>query len=109
MTTRTMAKFTTLSALATPMFRSPWRILKTIVVVVTNLSNRYEVAEIDPAHDKISSSKDDEWNRKILEMLGDLVNRLRVRGGHDAVSRQPLPQPIEPGIVVTHVSTPRLW
>jgi 2-aminophenol/2-amino-5-chlorophenol 1,6-dioxygenase alpha subunit len=44
---------------------------KTIVVVVTNLSNRYEVAEIDPAKDRISSIKDDEWNRKILEMLGE--------------------------------------
>jgi 2-aminophenol/2-amino-5-chlorophenol 1,6-dioxygenase subunit alpha len=44
---------------------------KTIVVVVTNLSNRYEVAEIDPARDRISSQKDDEWNRKILEMLGE--------------------------------------
>ena len=44
---------------------------KTIVVVVTNLSNRYEVGEIDPANDRISSSKDDEWNRKILEMLGE--------------------------------------
>ena len=44
---------------------------KTIVVVVSNLSNRYEVAEIDPAHDRISSQKDDEWNRKILEMLGE--------------------------------------
>jgi 2-aminophenol/2-amino-5-chlorophenol 1,6-dioxygenase subunit alpha len=44
---------------------------KTIVVVVSNLSNRYEVGEIDPAHDRISSSKDDEWNRKILEMLGE--------------------------------------
>ncbi len=44
---------------------------KTIVVVVTNLSNRYEVAEIDPANDRISSQKDDEWNRKILEMLGE--------------------------------------
>ena len=44
---------------------------KTVVVVVTNLSNRYEVAEIDPAHDRISSMKDDEWNRKILEMLGE--------------------------------------
>ncbi|HEX6097172.1 MAG TPA: Rid family detoxifying hydrolase [Thermoanaerobaculia bacterium] len=44
---------------------------KTIVVVVTNLSNRYEVAEIDPAQDRISSQKDDEWNRKILEMLGE--------------------------------------
>lgn len=44
---------------------------KTIVVIVTNLSNRYEVAEIDPAADRISSAKDDEWNRKILEMLGE--------------------------------------
>lgn len=44
---------------------------KTIVVVVSNLSNRYEVVEIDPAHDKISSQKDDEWNRKIVEMLGE--------------------------------------
>ncbi|HXK39902.1 MAG TPA: hypothetical protein VJ837_03645, partial [Candidatus Paceibacterota bacterium] len=44
---------------------------KTIVVCVTNLSNRYEVAEIDPARDRISSAKDDEWNRKILEMLGE--------------------------------------
>lgn len=44
---------------------------KTIVVCVTNLSNRYEVAEVDPAHDTISSAKDDEWNRKILEMIGE--------------------------------------
>jgi len=44
---------------------------RTIVVLVTNLSNRYEVADIDPAHDRISSQKDDEWNRKILEMLGE--------------------------------------
>jgi 2-aminophenol/2-amino-5-chlorophenol 1,6-dioxygenase subunit alpha len=43
---------------------------KTIVVCVTNLSNRYEVAEIDAARDTISSAKDDEWNRKILEMFG---------------------------------------
>jgi 2-aminophenol/2-amino-5-chlorophenol 1,6-dioxygenase alpha subunit len=44
---------------------------KAIVVVVTNLSNRYEVADIDPAADRISSAKDDEWNRKILEMFGE--------------------------------------
>ncbi|HMC21001.1 MAG TPA: hypothetical protein VKL19_04085, partial [Thermoanaerobaculia bacterium] len=30
---------------------------KTIVVCVTNLSNRYEVGDIDPAHDVISSAK----------------------------------------------------
>lgn len=44
---------------------------KTIVVCVTNLSNRYEVGDIDPARDRISSAKDDEWNRKILEMFGE--------------------------------------
>ena len=44
---------------------------KTIVVCVTNLSNRFEVGDIDPASDRISSAKDDEWNRKILEMLGE--------------------------------------
>jgi len=44
---------------------------KTIVVCVTNLSNRYEVTEIDPARDRVSSAKDDEWNRKLLEMLGE--------------------------------------
>jgi 2-aminophenol/2-amino-5-chlorophenol 1,6-dioxygenase alpha subunit len=44
---------------------------KTVVVLVSNLSNRFEIAEIDPAHDRISSAKDDEWNRKILEMLGE--------------------------------------
>ena len=44
---------------------------KTIVVCVTNLSNRFEVGDIDPAKDRISSAKDDEWNRKILEMLGE--------------------------------------
>src|SRR5207247_872388 len=44
---------------------------KTIVVCVSNLSNRYEVADIDPASDRISSAKDDEWNRKLLEMFGE--------------------------------------
>ena len=44
---------------------------KTIVVCITNLSNRYEVADIDPMRDRVSSAKDDEWNRKILEMLGE--------------------------------------
>src|SRR6201995_2158986 len=44
---------------------------KTIVVCVTNFSNRYEVADIVPANDRISSAKDDEWNRKLLEMFGE--------------------------------------
>lgn len=44
---------------------------KTIIVCVTNLSNRYHTQSIDPAKDFVSSAKDDEWNRKILEILGE--------------------------------------
>jgi len=44
---------------------------KTIVVCVTNLSNRYHTVEIAPGDDRVSSLKDDEWNRKIVEMLGE--------------------------------------
>jgi 2-aminophenol/2-amino-5-chlorophenol 1,6-dioxygenase alpha subunit len=44
---------------------------KTIVIAVTNLSNRYHTHDIDAANDAISSAKDDEWNRKILEILDD--------------------------------------
>jgi enamine deaminase RidA (YjgF/YER057c/UK114 family)/aromatic ring-opening dioxygenase catalytic subunit (LigB family) len=47
---------------------------KAVAVLVSNLSNRFEIHDIDPAKDKISSLKDDEWNQKVLEMLsqGDL-------------------------------------
>lgn len=44
---------------------------KAIVVLVSNLSSRYFVKEIDPIKDHISSSKDHEWNLKILELLGE--------------------------------------
>ena len=44
---------------------------RAIAVCVTSLSNRYEVVDIDPRHDKLSSPKDDEWNRKVLELLGE--------------------------------------
>lgn len=40
------------------------------VVVVGTLSNRLFTDWIDPAEDRIHSLKDDEWNRKILEFLG---------------------------------------
>jgi len=40
------------------------------IVVVSGLSSRFEVRDIDPASDKISSLKDDEWNRKVLEIFG---------------------------------------
>lgn len=42
---------------------------KAVAVLVSNLSNRYHVQPIDPKLDQISSKKDDEWNRKILDML----------------------------------------
>lgn len=44
---------------------------RAIVCLVSSLSNRYHVSKIDPAEDRISSLKDDEWNRKLLEMLGE--------------------------------------
>jgi reactive intermediate/imine deaminase len=44
---------------------------RAIAVVVSNLSNRFEIKDIDPKADRISSLKDDEWNRKVLEMLGE--------------------------------------
>ncbi len=44
---------------------------KAIVVLVSNLSNRFFIQDIDPREDHISSAKDDEWNRKICELLGE--------------------------------------
>lgn len=44
---------------------------KAVAVLVSALSNRYEVVDIDPQQDKLSSLKDDEWNRKVLELLGE--------------------------------------
>ncbi len=44
---------------------------RAIVVCVTGLSSRFEIRDIDPGEDKLSSLKDDEWNRKILEILGE--------------------------------------
>lgn len=42
---------------------------KTIAIAVTALSNRMFTTPVDFADDRISSEKDDEWNRKILEIL----------------------------------------
>jgi 2-aminophenol/2-amino-5-chlorophenol 1,6-dioxygenase alpha subunit len=44
---------------------------RAIAVAVTALSNRMFTRPIDPSEDRISSVKDDEWNRKILEILGE--------------------------------------
>ncbi len=44
---------------------------RTVVVLVSSLSARFEVKDIDPRLDKISSLKDDEWNRKILDILAE--------------------------------------
>ena len=41
------------------------------VVVVGTLSNRLFTDWIDPKEDRVHSLKDDEWNRKILEFLGE--------------------------------------
>ncbi|MCB9685021.1 MAG: hypothetical protein H6738_07640 [Alphaproteobacteria bacterium] len=43
---------------------------RAVVVVVGTLSNRLFTDWIDPEDDHVHSAKDDEWNRKILEFLG---------------------------------------
>ncbi len=45
--------------------------LRTVVVCISGLSSRYHTEEIDFANDRFSSAKDDEWNQKILEILGE--------------------------------------
>lgn len=44
---------------------------RAIAISVTALSNRMFTKPIDPADDRISAIKDDEWNRKVLEILGE--------------------------------------
>ncbi|MBL0211166.1 MAG: hypothetical protein IPQ13_09690 [Holophagaceae bacterium] len=44
---------------------------KAVAVAVTSLSNRVFPRLIEPEDDRIYSAKDDEWNRKLLEMLED--------------------------------------
>lgn len=44
---------------------------RAVVVAVTSLSNRLHQQWIDPKDDKIHSLKDQEWNQKFLEFLGE--------------------------------------
>ena len=44
---------------------------KAVIVVVGTLSNRLFTDFIDPSEDRIHSAKDDEWNNKLLEFLGE--------------------------------------
>ena len=44
---------------------------KAVAVTAMSLSNRMFTAPIEPKDDKIHSLKDDEWNRKILQFLGE--------------------------------------
>jgi 2-aminomuconate deaminase len=44
---------------------------KAIAITAMSLSNRMFTKPIEPKDDRIHSLKDDEWNRKILELLGE--------------------------------------
>ena len=44
---------------------------KAVAIGVTALSNRMFTRPIEPEDDRISSVKDDEWNRKLLEILAE--------------------------------------
>ncbi len=43
---------------------------RAVAVIVSTLSNRLHKDFIEPSEDKIHSLKDEEWNQKILELLG---------------------------------------
>lgn len=43
---------------------------KAVAITVTSLSNRYAIVDPDDCPDEISSKKDEEWNMKFLEFLG---------------------------------------
>ena len=45
--------------------------LRVVAVAVTALSNRMWTTWIDPKDDQIHSAKDDEWNRKLLDLLSE--------------------------------------
>ena len=44
---------------------------RAIAISVTALSNRMFTKPVAPTDDRISAIKDDEWNRKVLEILGE--------------------------------------
>lgn len=44
---------------------------RVVPIAVTALSNRYHTTARDFAQDAIASPKDDEWNRKLLQFLGE--------------------------------------
>lgn len=44
---------------------------RAVAVAVTQLSNRVHTRPIADAHDHLSSPQDDEWNRKLLELLAE--------------------------------------
>lgn len=44
---------------------------RAVAVAITALSNRMHTRPIDPRQDQVSSLKDDEWNRKLLEILAE--------------------------------------
>lgn len=44
---------------------------RAVAIAVTSFSNRMWTRWIDPKDDRIYSRKDDEWNQKLLELLGE--------------------------------------
>tara|TARA_B100001093_G_scaffold86870_4_gene78749 strand:- start:104 stop:1525 length:1422 start_codon:yes stop_codon:yes gene_type:complete len=63
------AETTVLSKACLDVIKSTGR--KAVAVTAMSLSNRMFTTHIDPKDDRIHSLKDDEWNRKILEFLGE--------------------------------------
>jgi len=51
---------------------------RAVFVMINTLSNRYITEQITPDQDRFSSAKDDEWNRKMLDLLKDGQNETAV-------------------------------
>jgi 2-aminophenol/2-amino-5-chlorophenol 1,6-dioxygenase alpha subunit len=49
--------------------------LNAVAIACTGLSSRFFTKDISPGEDRISDPKDDDWNRRILEMAGSGKNK----------------------------------
>lgn len=57
--------------------------LNVVAIACTGLSGRYFTKDITPSDDRISDPKDDEWNRRILDMASSGKNRQVVESSGD--------------------------
>jgi len=57
--------------------------LNAIAIACTGMSGRYFTKDIKPTEDRISDAKDDEWNRRILDMASSGKNKQVIESSGD--------------------------